>query len=338
MRRHFVTAVTLGAIALTACSDSALDPTLQGNATPEDQTEITQLLEESGFFADEFGVDGMVLGAPAEQTAGIYGSPSEIQGEVPLPERWGRHHKRPVRRSLTVEVDEIEGVAWVTKRVAFEGEFVFAAATDGGAEAIRKPMHHTLIQSARFERATDDGVGDPPPEEPKDEPPTGSPQNGDQHQCRWRLVAVSPAQWVMTEPIDQTVEIRRVVVYVDEEPVLEVENPNELYEVDGRLPHLALGQVMTVRAWVEGGSPDNDPSRYVFLHWQHRSPETRIWMRRQMEFVEDDENGPHYVRSWEVLAAGRERIAVDLIDSQSFAVTDDDDYNANAWGIPYIIE
>jgi len=338
MRRHFVTAVTLGAIALTACSDSALDPTLQGNATPEDQTEITQLLEESGFFADEFGVDGMVLGAPAEQTAGIYGSPSEIQGEVPLPERWGRHHKRPVRRSLTVEVDEIEGVAWVTKRVAFEGEFVFAAATDGGAEAIRKPMHHTLIQSARFERATDDGVGDPPPEEPKDEPPTGSPQNGDQHQCRWRLVAVSPAQWVMTEPIDQTVEIVRVVVYVDDEPVLEVENPNELYEVDGRLPHLALGQVMTVRAWVEGGSPDNDPSRYVFLHWQHRSPETRIWMRRQMEFVEDDENGPHYVRSWEVLAAGRERIAVDLIDSQSFAVTDDDDYNANAWGIPYIIE
>lgn len=338
MRRHFVTAVTLGAIALTACSDSALDPTLQGNATPEDQTEITQLLEESGFFADEFGVDGMVLGAPAEQTAGIYGSPSEIQGEVPLPERWGRHHKRPVRRSLTVEVDEIEGVAWVTKRVAFEGEFVFAAATDGGAEAIRKPMHHTLIQSARFERATDDGVGDPPPEEPKDEPPTGSPQNGDQHQCRWRLVAVSPAQWVMTEPIDQTVEIVRVVVYVDDEPVLEVENPNELYEVDGRLPHLALGQVMTVRAWVEGGSPDNDPSRYVFLHWQHRSPETRIWMRRQMEFVEDGENGPHYVRSWEVLAAGRERIAVDLIDSQSFAVTDDDDYNANAWGIPYIIE
>jgi len=338
MRRHFVTAVTLGAIALTACSDSALDPTLQGNATPEDQTEITQLLEESGFFADEFGVDGMVLGAPAEQTAGIYGSPSEIQGEVPLPERWGRHHKRPVRRSLTVEVDEIEGVAWVTKRVAFEGEFVFAAATDGGAEAIRKPMHHTLIQSARFERATDDGVGDPPPEEPKDEPPTGSPQNGDQHQCRWRLVAVSPAQWVMTEPIDQTVEIVRVVVYVDDEPMLEVTNPNELYEVDGRLPHLALGQVMTVRAWVEGGSPDNDPSRYVFLHWQHRSPETRIWMRRQMEFVEDDENGPHYVRSWEVLAAGRERIAVDLIDSQSFAVTDDDDYNANAWGIPYIIE
>jgi len=65
-------------------------------------------------------------------------------------------------------------------------------------------------------------------------------------------------------------------------------------------------------------------------------PDTRIWMRRQMEFVDGDD--PHYVRSWEVLAAGRERIAVDLIDSQSFAVTDEDDYNANVWGIPYIIE
>ncbi len=336
MRRHFVTAVTLGAIALTACSDSSLDPTLQGNATPEDQTEITQLLEESGFFADEFGVDGLVLGAAAEQSAGIFGSPGEIQGEVPLPERWGRHHKRPVRRSITIEVDEIEGIAWVTKRVVFEGEFVFATATDLGPEATRKPMQHTLIQSARFERATDDGVGDPPPQEPKDEPPTGSPQDGDRHQRRWCLVAISPAQWVMTEPIEQRVEIGKVVVYVDDEPVLEVTNPNELYEVDGRVPHLAEGQVMTVRAWVEGGTLDNDPSRYVFLHWQHRSPDTRIWMRRQMEFVDGDD--PHYVRSWEVLAAGRERIAVDLIDSQSFAVTDEDDYNANVWGIPYIIE
>jgi hypothetical protein len=284
----------------------------------------------------------MVLGAPAEQSAGIFGSPGAVQGEVPLPERWGRHHKRPVRRSLTVEVDEIEGVAWVTKRVVFEGEFVFAVATDGGTEAMRKPMHHTLIQSARFERAPDDDAGDHPPEEPKDEPPTVSPRDGDggdgQHKRRWCLVAVSPAQWVMTDPIEQVVEIYRVVVYVDDEPVLEVTNPNELYEVDGRLPHLAQGQVMTVRAWVEGGSEGNDPSRYVFLHWQHRSPETRIWMRRQMEFAEDDLNGAHYVRSWEVLAAGRERIAVDLIASQSFAVTDDDDYNANAWGIPYIIE
>ena len=326
MRRHFMTAVTLGAIALTACSDSSLDPTVQGNATPEDQAELTQLLEQSGFFADEFGVAGMVLGAPAEQPAGIFGSPGAIQGAVPLPERWGRHLERPVRRSLTVEVDEIEGVAWVTKRVVFEGEFVIATPTDLGAEATRKPMRHTLIQSARFERAPDDGVGDPPPQEP----------NGDQHQRRWRLVAVSPAQWVMTEPIEQRVEIVRVVVYVDDVPVLEVINPNELFEVDGRLPHLAAGQVMTVRAWVDGGTADNDPSRYVFLHWQHRSPDTRIWMRRQMDFVDGDD--PHYVRSWEVLAPGRERIAVDLIDSQSFAVTDGDDYNANVWGIPYIIE
>ncbi len=329
MRRHFVTAVTLGAIALTACSDSSLDPTVQGNATPEDQTELTQLLEESGFFADQFGVDGLVLGAAAEQPAGIFGSPGEIQGEVPLPERWGRHHKRPVRRSITIEVDEIEGIAWVTKRVVFEGEFVFATPTDLGAEATRKPMHHTLIQSARFERVSDGDGGD--------EPPTGSPQDGDRHQRRWRLVAVSPAQWVMTEPIDQLVEIIKVVVYVDDVPVLEVMNPNELFEVDGRVPHLAEGQVMTVRAWVEGGTEGNDPPRYVFLHWQHRSPDTRIWMRRQMDFV-DDGDAPHYVRSWEVLAPGRERIAVDLIASQSFAVTDEDDYNANVWGIPYIIE
>ena len=321
MRRHLMTAVTVGAIALTACSDGSLDPTVQGNATPEDQAELTQLLEESGFFADEFGGDGMVLGAPAEQPAGIFGSPGEIQGEVPLPERWGRHHRRPVRRSLTVEVDEIEGVAWATKRVVFEGEFVFATPTDLGAEATRKPMQHTLIQSARFERAPDDGAGDPA---------------GDQHRRRWRLVAVSPAQWVMTEPIEQSVAIVRVEIWVDEELRLTVDDPDALFEVDGRVPRLEVGQLVTVKAWVGGGTVDNQPPFYVFLHMFHASPDTRIWMRRQMELVDGD--SAHYVRSWEVLAPGRERIAVDLIDSQSFGVSDEDDYNANAWGIPYIIE
>jgi hypothetical protein len=59
MNRYLITAVTLGAFALTACSDfSGL-----GNASDEDREEILQLLQESGFFGDEFGTDGVADGA-----------------------------------------------------------------------------------------------------------------------------------------------------------------------------------------------------------------------------------------------------------------------------------
>jgi hypothetical protein len=59
MNRYLITAVTLGAFALAACSDT----TGLGNASDEDREEILQLLQESGFFGDEFGTDGVADGA-----------------------------------------------------------------------------------------------------------------------------------------------------------------------------------------------------------------------------------------------------------------------------------
>jgi hypothetical protein len=343
MKRTFVTAVTLGAIALAACSDSSLDPTeLGGNAQADDREDMLQVLEASGFFADVFGTEGAQPGAPA--AAGVFASPMGVEGEVPLPHMWGRHHRRPVRRVITIEVDDLEGIATVTKEVVFEGEFVFDLLADDGFNPVRKAMKHTLIQHARFVRIETDGDPNHPDEpghdDPKPDEPQPSPQDGDDgrdHGRKWRLAAVSPAQWVMTDAEKQTVHIGRIEIWVNEELCTVIEDPDELFEVDGRVPRLEVGQLVTVKAWVEGGSDGNLPPFYVFLHMFHASPDTRIWMRRQMEAVEGD-LGVYYTRSWEVLFPGRERIAVDAIDSQSFVVSDAEDYAANAWGIPYVIQ
>jgi len=336
MKRTLVTAVTLGALALAACSDSSLDPTeLGGNAQADDREDMLQVLEASGFFADVFGTDGAQPGAPAG--AGAFASPMAVEGEVPLPHAWGRHHKRPVRRLITIEVDDLEGVATVTKEVVFEGEFVFDLLADDGFNPVRKAMNHTLIQHARFERIPDDLQDHP--DQPKPDEPQPSPQEGDgrDHGRKWSLVSVSPAQWVMTDEEKQSVWIELIEIWVDEELCTVIEDPNELFEVDTRVPRLEVGQVVTVKAWVGGGTTGNVPEFYVFLHMFHASPDTRIWMRRQMEAVEGD-LGVYYTRSWEVLFPGRERIAVDAIDSQSFVESDAEDYAANAWGIPYVIQ
>jgi hypothetical protein len=326
MNRYIATAATLGAIALAACSDS----TAPGTASLEDREEILQLLEESGFFADEFGVEGAIGGSPAAQPAALFASPGEVQADVTVPDLWGRRHRRPVRRVITVDVDLETGIATVSKEVEFLGEFILDNTDDGQFNPTHKPMRHTLLQYAQFERLPDDGTVEPPPGDGPGEPNDGGPQR---HRRRWRLVALSPAEWVMTEPTPQTVTINRIQVEVDGELALEVTDPSELFVVDGRVPVLHPGQMVTVKAWVEGGNAENNPPLFAFLHMFHASPDTRVWMRRQMTFVDD-----HYEFGWEVQHTGRERVAVDVIDSQAFATASEDDYRANVWGIPYVIE
>jgi hypothetical protein len=275
MNRYLITAVTLGAFALAACSDT----TGLGNASDEDREEILQLLQESGFFGDEFGTDGVADGAaPAPAPFAAAGA---MAAEIEPPRAWGRRHGLPVQRVITIDVDTEAGTALVTKELVFEGE-------DTGR--------------------------------------------------RWRLVAVSPAEVVLTDPSKQTVDIARLEVLVDGEPFLEVEDPSQLFEVDGRVPHLQAEQEVTVKVWVENSSEAGfTPPTFVYLHLFHASLEMRMWVRLPMERVVTDTE-TYWTRSWVVRHRGRERIAVDALDAGTFATSDGDDYNANIWGIPYIIE
>ena len=143
---------------------------------------------------------------------------------------------------------------------------------------------------------------------------------------------------VLTDPSKQTVDSARLEVWVDGEPFLEVEDPSQLFEVDGRMPRLHAEKEVTVKAWVDNSSAAGfTPPTFVYLHLFHASLDMRMWIRLPMRMEESD-NGPYWTLSWVVRHRGRERIAVDAIDAGSFATSDGDDYNANIWGIPYIIE
>ncbi len=312
MKRYLVTAVTFGAIALAACSDS----TGPGNASEEDRQEILQLLEESGFFADDFGTEGATQGA--SPAPGPFAAAAAAAEEIAPPRAWGRRRGRPVRRVITIDVDPAAGTAQATKEVAFEGEFLLDITQDEQFNPTSKPLNETLVQHAQFRRV--------------------DPATAEETGRHWRLVGVSPAEWSLTDPSKQTVDIVRIEIWVDEQLFLEVDDPSQLFEVDGRVPRLHPEQVISVKAWVANTSDAGFvPPTFVYLHLFHASLEMRMWVRLPMEMVETDSE-PYWIRTWTVRHAGRERIAVDALDAGTFATQDGDDYNANIWGIPYIIE
>ncbi len=301
----------VGALGVTACEES-FGP--EGNASQEDRDEILTLLDESGFFADEFGVDGAYDNA---QPAALALAPAAEMAEVVAPRVWGRRRGFPVRRLITVDVDPQEGIATVSKEVFFEGKFLLDITRDEQFNPTAKPLEEKLVQYATFRRR--------PVEE------------ADAQGRRWRLVHVSPAEWMMTAEDKRTVNITKVQVWVNEELKAEIVDPSEMLDVDSRIPRLHPEDLVTVKAWVDNSlDNDNVPDTFVFLHLFHATPSSRAWVRLPMEQVTTDVDS-YYVRSWYVRHTGRARIAVDAIDAETFTTETEDDYRANIWGVPYRI-
>jgi len=310
LSRDLAAVLLVGAIGLTACSDS-LGP---GNASDEDREEILTLLDESGFFADDYGLDGANDGAAqaSESMALVAGAEA---AEIVLPRIWGRRRGFPVRRVITVDVDTETGLATVSKEISFEGRFLLDITDDEQVNPTEKPLEETLVQYALFRRMP--------------------VEQADEKGRRWRLIDISPAQWMMTELEKRTVNITTVQVWVNDELQLEITDPSELLDVEGKIPHMVRGDNVLVRAWVENSVDNgNEPATFVFLHLFHASLSVTGWWRIPMELVSGDD-GEYYEKAWVARRAGRERIAVDAIDAQTFTTETEDDYRASIWGVPY---
>lgn len=305
MQWHRTILTMFGVAALAACGDAA-GP---GNAPAADREQILAILDESGWFADTFGETGLV--DAAVMTPGfnlsLAGSAADT---VPLVRRWGRRHGAPVSRERTVHVTGDTATATVS--LVFEGEFLLDRTDDGVANPTSKPLEHTVTQAATFvRRAAPDSLG-----------------------RRWRLVRVTPREAVMTDPARRTVVIERVTVMKNGAVIGEITGSGVEIPLEGGLMGLALGDEIMVTAEVANATGhDNVPPTFVFLHLYHASPNARGWLRLPMT----DNGDGTYTRGWTVRHAGRERISVDAIDSQTFATDTEDDYRANVWGVPYRI-
>lgn len=311
--KHLTRLLAVAVLGLAACSDGVA-PDGTGEVPEDVRQDIVSLLEESGFFNDDFGIQGATDGGSPAAAASAVGFAAAEQATAPRV--WGRRRGLPVRREITIEVNQEEGTAVARKELEFDGRFLLDISDDGEFNPTEKPLQEILVQHAEFERR-DEEVAD---------------ERGHRH--RWRLVAVSPAEIQMTEEAKRTVSINRLTVTVNGEVLADITDPSAPIEVERDMPKLRRGDEVTVTAYVGNDNQSNTPPTFVFLHLFHASPNARIWLRLPM--AELDEPGG-YTRSWTVRQTGRERIAVDAIDSQTFVTESEDDYRANIWAVPYAV-
>lgn len=304
MRRNLLALGVAAAATLAACADA----TGPGNATADDRNEVLAVLDAAGWFSDDYGAEGVALDAAV--AAGFTLSLTGLEDTVPLVRRWGRRRGRPVEREIVVNV--ASDTARVTATVTFAGVFLLDRTADGEVNPTEKPLQEQAVHRAVLIRT--------------------EPDNGDRG---WRLAQLSPWEWRLTEEAKRTVRVTGVEVLVNGESQIVVSDPAALFELNDRIPRLQLGDEVAVIATIENTTGhDHVPQTFAFLHLNHAGPTARAWVRLPME--EDDQG--RFVRTWTVRFAGRERMAVDAIDAQTFATDADDDYRANVWGIPYRIE
>lgn len=297
MKKYMTPALTFGALLLGACVDG-LGPE---SVSEEDREDILATLEESGFFTDGFGTDGV----SANVVAYLDGAAA--------PRAWGRRRGLPVRREVEVIFDREAGTATVTKTVDFEG--VFLQRLEDGSVA-SKPLEEQLTQSALLERLVDARVHDE----------TG-------RRSHWKLLEISPKEFRLIDETKRTVNIQRVSIVVNGVTILEIIDPSERLAIESdRVAHLNEGDEVSVHVSVANETNGDLSETYVFLHVFHALADRIGWHRLLMEYSSDL---GEYVTGWVVRHSGREHVMVDALDSGSFGL--DGEYRANIWGVPYRI-
>jgi hypothetical protein len=207
MRLPTLAAAALFAVGLAACSDS---PAGIDGATEQDRQAVVEELDASGWFADAFGIDGTAEDLDRAVSFDLGLSPSAVQDTVPLVWRWGRRHGAPESREITVTITG--DTARVEAVVTFDGVFVLDRTFDSVANPTRKPLQEQAVQYATLVRRP----------------------AGDTTGRAWRLVALSPREWRMTDEAKRTVALTRVVVRVNGEMKVDVTDPAELFDVNNR--------------------------------------------------------------------------------------------------------
>ncbi|MEW6365661.1 MAG: hypothetical protein AB1714_13615 [Acidobacteriota bacterium] len=277
----------------------------------KDKKEIMKLASKSDFFTSYLTGDRRNAGSgcPAVADSSVAQAATSNGGAI-LPERWWRKLAgEPVRNwSITVIGDT------ATASVVTDADATLYVDTthDGVKNPGTKPIEDRITRYSTWVKT--DG--------------------------KWKLSEISAAQVNLREMARQTVFITEVKVSVNGQLVRDVTDPTEKMSVDTEILRVHNGDVVTVESAVSNSSQSGlDPLTYVYCHPNRPSG------RRDLMF-DDGVNGGDKVAAdgiWTYeytvnLNPGVHFAAVDALDSLCLQNETDDDYNSNAWGMPYVVE
>lgn len=155
----------------------------------------------------------------------------------------------------------------------------------------------------------------------------------------WQLKKISPRQMKLTNSSKQKAGIEWIKVIKEGVIMLEVISPDQMVAIDN-LPIFNNGDRVTVKAKVINISPSYNPSCLVFLHRFIGAAQVN-----RLRMYDDGSNGGDETRhddiftgTWYVKGPYRQHAVIDVLDSKCLQNQAEDDYNSNAWGIPYRIK
>lgn len=267
-------------------------------AGPDDDETLGDLI--NGEYAAYFN-DGQTMGGgnPGGGAAARAAGGEGRDGAATLPIAWWRTITY-FHRALTIGVEAPYTKADVMVKDDVRGTMYVDRTNDYTLNPGSKPFAVWRVRYATFERAT---VDDP-----------------------WELTAISPARYTLQEEGNQTVAITEVRVRAAGYDRT-FKDPAELIPL-AELPAFDVGETVTVTAKAHNASTAGwDPVSFGFMHHD--------WTRDDMS----DQGGETYQREYTVgTKVGVHHGGVDVLDAGTLQNESQDDYNGDAWGIPYHVK
>jgi len=262
---------------------------------------INQLVSESDL-SETSNLDGN--GNPGES--------SKDPGEVCVPEFWYRQLVNEPTRQIIIENDPVADVCTVTVIHNLCAELIIDTVWNGVFEPGSKAISDTRYTRLIVEKIPDET------------------QYGG-----WRIVSVTPAEHMLAVG-EQEVFVSSITIYKDDQLIWSCTDPGQFYRVDSELPELSEGDFVRMEATVEHLNPMYSPPFFVIAHGP-LSGHNRHLMYDNGLYGDETAGDGIFTYQWYVEYTGHhQRIAVDVIDADTFADQTEQDYDSGAWGIHFL--
>lgn len=334
MTRHHIASVLVisWGLWIVGCGQN---PSRPGDDSSADRAAIMRAVAMAPELAVDFSDDaGELLGsaepAAPSSTPGVLLAPADTGISASAPIHWGRRRvpsDRPPQRIVDFILPPDSGRAVVRVTVRFDGWLFVDRTDDGLRNPGKKPVRDQATRTALFRKvwfhpdsaSTDSIFG-------------------------WRLVALSPVRFTMTDPARQTVEIQAVTVTAPSGTTT-ISDPTSLLSLRGGNPSLPVvrpGETVKVEATVTNTDHSYRPSEFVYLHVPiNARPFPGPFDRVRLRMRDDGSGGDAtagdgiYTAQWAVQDVGRHHLAVDVMSARTLQTETGDDYNSTTWGAPY---
>ncbi len=272
---------------------------------------------ESPELTDEDWINQLVSGSYLSETSnldgtGDIGEKGKSGEEVSHPEWWYRQLLNEPSREILLENSPEAGVCTVTVIHRLSAELVI----DTNWNGVFEPGYKT-ISDTRYVRLI--------------------VEKSDQETSHggWQITYATPAEHMLASG-DQEVYISSMTLYKDDELIWECTDPDRFYRVDSELPQLAEGDLVRMEATINHLNPQYDPPFFVIAHGP-LSGHSRHFMNDDGLYGDESAGDGIFSYQWYVEYTGyHHRIAVDVIDADTFADQTEQDYDSGAWGIHFL--